>query len=102
MSGGSYDYAYFKVEEFARSLRCNTPQRKAFRTLCDKVAKAMHDIEWVDSCDYGEGDDIKAINAALGTDGPSLVLSEVISDARKASDALVSYLASMTAETQQE
>lgn len=61
MSGGSYNYAYRHVEEFAESLNANTPERKAFVSLLFNVAEAMHDIEWVDSGDYGKGDDTKAI-----------------------------------------
>jgi hypothetical protein len=42
-----------------------TPERIAFADLLERVAKAMHDIEWVDSCDYGEGDELPAINACI-------------------------------------
>ena len=54
MSGGSYDYAYRDMDGFIRDLdrRANTPLRKAFVKHLAKVAKAMHDIEWVDSGDY--------------------------------------------------
>lgn len=31
--------------------------------VLDAVSKAMHDVEWVDSCDYGEGDEVPAIAA---------------------------------------
>jgi hypothetical protein len=77
MSGGSYDYAYCHAENFAASLegdqqsiyegasKYRTPHREAFASLLRLVAKAMHDIEWVDSCDYGEGDENEAIMAAL-------------------------------------
>jgi hypothetical protein len=64
MSGGSYQYAYSNLEhnflyEFQR--RANTPQRKAFAKHLEKVITAMHDIEWVDSGDYGDGDENAAI-----------------------------------------
>lgn len=49
----------------------------AFGSHLQKCAKAMHDIEWVDSGDCGDGDEVKAIIAALGKDGPTLVLHEV-------------------------
>lgn len=77
MSGGSYDYACFKVEEMANSL-CHTekdPRRAAFRQLLRLVADAMHDVEWVDSCDYGKGDEYLAIDrcfAFMGSD-PSII-----------------------------
>lgn len=63
MSGGSYDYAYSKVEDMADSLsnKNNSALRRAFAKHLKLVAKAMHDIEWVDSSDYGEGDDEEAI-----------------------------------------
>jgi hypothetical protein len=73
MSGGSYDYVCWKIEEFATSLRNQPrdPRRASFAKLMMLVAKAAHDIEWVDSCDYGEGDEHKAIDAVfafLGSD----------------------------------
>lgn len=67
MSGGSYDYFCFKMEEFADSIRGqeNNPRRAAFAQLCKLIAKAAHDIEWVDSCDYGKGDENKAIDEVM-------------------------------------
>lgn len=66
MSGGSYNYIYVKIKDFADELRINDcPRRMAFKNLLNKVAKAAHDIEWVDSCDYGEGDDHKSIDACF-------------------------------------
>lgn len=76
MSGGSYNYVYFKFEEFAENLRNNgNPRREAFRKIVALVAKAAYDIEWVDSSDYGPGDENAAIDAllsALGSD-PEMV-----------------------------
>lgn len=63
MSGGSMDYLYRKVE--AASFRLSTPQRRAFAHHLEKVAKALHDIEWVDSNDYVEGKETEAIEACL-------------------------------------
>jgi len=64
MSGGSYDYACFKVNDMASELRNQDtdPKRKAFAELLRLVGEAMHDIEWVDSSDYGGGDEYKAID----------------------------------------
>jgi hypothetical protein len=60
MSGGSYSYFCFKVEEFVSELEVyNSPKRIAFKKLMKLVATACHDIEWVDSCDYGEGGEDK-------------------------------------------
>lgn len=63
MSGGSMQYLYQKVEwaEFSE----NTPERIAFRKHLNLVAKALHDIEWVDSGDCGRGDDAEAIMACI-------------------------------------
>lgn len=67
MSGGSYDYAYLKVDEFANDLRKiqTDPRRAAFAQLLRLVASAMRDIEWVDSCDNGPGDEHEAIDAVF-------------------------------------
>lgn len=67
MSGGSYDYAYNKAEDMADSLcsKTNSPLRRAFGRHLNLVAKAMHDIEWVDSGDYGTGDENDAIAKVL-------------------------------------
>lgn len=53
MSGGSYDYAYTRVDDMAGSLRdvATDPLRRAFKAHLLKVAKAMRDVEWEDSCD---------------------------------------------------
>ena len=67
MSGGSYNYAYERVAEMAEELwhTDTDPLRRKFRDHLRLVAKAMHDVEWVDSCDYGEGDEREAIEACL-------------------------------------
>jgi len=51
--------------------------------LISKVAKAMHDIEWVDSSDFCEGDEIKAINEALGKNHVSLKKEVLVEQAEK-------------------
>jgi hypothetical protein len=67
MSGGSYDYAYSKVQDMAHSLsrRETNPLRAAFSAHLLKVAEAMHAIEWVDSCDWGKGEDEPKIRECL-------------------------------------
>jgi len=62
MSGGSWDYLCYKMEDAAKNLlteKCI--YRRSFGDWMRLAAKAMHDIEWVDSCDYGEGDELEAI-----------------------------------------
>jgi hypothetical protein len=59
------NYLYSKLEYDATFCE-DTPERRAFAQHLKLVAKALHDIEWVDSCDYGPGADSEAIRACLG------------------------------------
>lgn len=67
MSGGAYEYTYDRIRRLADDIECNeaamTPERKWFVEHLRRVAKAAHDIEWVDSCDYSEGAEGEAIAA---------------------------------------
>lgn len=60
MSGGRYNYAYWKVEDFADELAvdselgCGKALRTRFAEHCQLVARAMRACEWNDS---GDGDD---------------------------------------------
>ena len=83
MSGGSMDYLYSRVQDAA--FRENTALRRAFRRHLDLVSKALHDIEWVDSADYGPGDEEESIRAVIGAHGE---LAQLIADATAARDAL--------------
>ena len=65
MSGGSYDYLYEKVESMAGQLEGHKPLRRAFAAHLRMVARAMQDIEWVDSCDSSQGDEDESIRACL-------------------------------------
>ncbi len=65
MSGGSMNYIYSKLE-YEANFRQDTPERRAFAKHLELVVKALHDIEWVDSGDYGPGDETAAIRACLG------------------------------------
>ena len=84
MSGGSMNYLYGKIENDA-TFRENTPERRAFARHLKLVAKALHDIEWVDSCDYGPGDETEAILACIG---PGEVIRAALDDAVEARDSL--------------
>jgi hypothetical protein len=71
MSGGSYNYAYSALENLATDILTSrginkSPQRLAFAKRLMLMAKAAHDIEWVDSGDYGPGDEMESIKEALG------------------------------------
>jgi hypothetical protein len=69
MSGGSYNYSYRTVEEFADQLspppRPVSDPRQWFADHMRLCALAMHDIEWVDSCDYGAGQENAAIRRVM-------------------------------------
>ena len=78
------NYLYSKIEYEANFL-ANTPERKAFARHLVKVAKALHDIEWVDSSDYGPGDENEAIRACLA---PGMALEAAIETAQEAMKAL--------------
>lgn len=83
MSGGAYDYAYGRIENLAADIRGQSPLRRAFRTHLLKVAKACHDIEWVDSGDKSPGDEDEAICECLGKNTDALVLEELLVEARR-------------------
>lgn len=87
MSGGSYEYLCFKMQEAALKLmkRDQSAYRKAFGELMMKCSKAMHDIEWVDSADLSEGDDLKSIMNCIAF---SDVLKATTKDAEKVSSEL--------------
>ena len=58
MSGGAYNYAYDRVDQFAHDMLrrrgTNSLDRKVFSMLLMKVAEAMRVVEWVDSGDGGD------------------------------------------------
>jgi hypothetical protein len=85
MSGGSYDYIYSSIQDIKLRNTDTDPRRAAMQKILKLVAKAMHDIEWVDSSDYGCGDDHKAIDdllSAIGSD-PEVVKKALAYDAIK-------------------
>lgn len=93
MSGGSWDYFYSKLQDVAERLQCeHNPLRAAFGSHLKKCAKALKDIEWVDSGDSSKGDEEAAINEALGGAGPALVLDEARKEAVKALEQLKNAL----------
>ena len=79
MSGGSYRYAYLQFEDLAAALEERRTldddrtevigeaeeMRDIFAGLLRHVAKAMHAIEWVDSYDYGPGDEVNEIRGVF-------------------------------------
>lgn len=95
MSGGSYNYAFAKIECFVEEFRriLTTPERKAFATHLVKVAAAMRAVEWNDS---GDGADEES--AIMECITKSDVLREAINDARK----IITNLQSLIADTEKE
>ena len=76
MSGGSMDYLCYRVSE--ANFELHTPERRAFKKHLELVSKALHDIEWVDSGDYGVGGEVDSIMACIA---PQAVLQEAIDTA---------------------
>ena len=66
MSGGELDYIYSTLRTCLElNYKANTPHRKAFLEHLKLVIDALHDIEWVDSCDMGKGEENEAILRAI-------------------------------------
>lgn len=66
MSGGSYNYMYSRIDYFVEELRIkDDPRRAAFKRVLKLVSDAAKAVEWVDSGDYGPGDDHEAIDRLL-------------------------------------
>jgi hypothetical protein len=83
MSGGALDYAYGRVRDTAYELirqSTNSHQKALGRHLL-LIAEALHDVEWVLSGDYAEGDEIDAIQKVLPE---HRLLDSVLEDARVA------------------
>lgn len=55
--------AWVEGEEAAAILRSVDAERAWLVTVLRAVARAAHDVEWVDSGDYGPGDEVEAIRA---------------------------------------
>ena len=89
MSGGSMDYLYSKLE-YDANFHTNTLERKAFKQHLARVARALHDIEWVDSGDFSPGSENEAIRKCLA---PGAVLESAIQNAKDALAALQSEIA---------
>lgn len=85
------DYFYTKVHQAADEIG-GTPQREAFAIHLHQVATALHDIEWVDSGDYGYGDENGSIMQCI-TAGS--VLEASVNRAEKALSDLIDALKSV-------
>lgn len=67
MSGGSLEYVCYKVDDAVSTMRDHRGFYRKDEVLqhLDNVSKALHDIEWLLSCDYGESQVVDSINAML-------------------------------------
>jgi len=67
MSGGSLNYGQHKIDDIADMIaaRATTPLQRAFVKHLRDVGQAVHDLEWVFSCDYGPGDEIEALRKVV-------------------------------------
>lgn len=77
MSGGSMNYLYSRIE-YDATFNTDTTERRAFKKHLALVAKALHDIEWVDSGDCGPGYESKSILDCLSSNS---ILQQSIADA---------------------
>ena len=92
MSGGEYDYICHKIQDVKLHRQDENPRRAAFQRLLHLVADAMHDIEWVDSCDMSPGDENEAIDRCFAflQQDPTVIVKAAAYDALK--ERLTEYL----------
>ncbi len=81
MSGGSLDYVCYKVDDAIDTIekRATTVLQKAFAKHLKDVAKALHDLEWVFSGDYGDGDEVESLKKVVNK---QMELEAATNDAR--------------------
>lgn len=93
MSGGSWDYVYRGVEDIVeRLLAEEDPLRRALGEYLRHVPAALHDIEWVDSCDYGADGDRAAIERVVGPCAEERSTADAVVDALNRAEELVERL----------
>ena len=92
MSGGSLDYVCYKLDDAIEVIerRATTVLQKAFAAHLKDVSKALHDLEWVFSGDYGDGDDVEALRKVVNKE---MELEAATNDARIALKQLQDVLA---------
>lgn len=63
MSGGSYNYFSFKIDDFISDFKTkDDPRRIAFKELMKLCSQAAYNIEWVDSGDCQRGYENEALD----------------------------------------
>ena len=94
MSGGSWDYFCYSLDEIAGRLKDEKATiRRAFGDHLELCSKALHDIEWVDSGDYGDGDDVEAIKKVLADTLPEKSIEQAKSELVQLRDQINNILA---------
>lgn len=83
MSGGSLDYVYVNVDDAAERVaaQATCAEHRAFATHLRLVARALHALEWVWSCDTSPGDELPALRAVIA---PEATLTEAVRHAEAA------------------
>jgi hypothetical protein len=96
MSGGSLDYVCYRLDDAIDIVasRAKTVLQKAFTAHLRDVSKALHDLEWVFSGDYGEGDETEALSKVVNK---KMELEVATNDARIALKQLQDVLAALDA-----
>lgn len=57
MSGGSYDYKYYDVDDYYNGKMFDDELNE----MINDLVNLLHDLEWWQSCDYGEEDYRKTV-----------------------------------------
>jgi hypothetical protein len=67
MSGGSLDYVCYKLDDAIEVIerRATTVLQIAFAAHLKDVSKALHDLEWVFSGDYSEGQEVESLRKVI-------------------------------------
>jgi len=96
MSGGSLDYICYKLDDVIDTVegRAKTALQKAFTAHLRDVSKALHDLEWVFSGDYSDGDEVEALKKVVNK---QMELEVATIDARIALKQLQDVLAALDA-----
>jgi len=83
MSGGSLDYVCYRLDDAIDTIkrRATTALQKAFAKHLKDVAKALHDLEWVFSGDYCEGQEVESLHKVVNKE---MELEAATNDARTA------------------
>ena len=92
MSGGSLDYVCYKVDDAIDTIekRATTVLQIAFAAHLKDVSKALHDLEWVYSGDYSEGQEVESLRKVINKE---MELKAATNDARIALKQLQDVLA---------